>query len=660
MTEKLSSSISQRYLRLNLPKAGRYHVIFRFLSRPFTNTLVALHDSDSLTADMEFLPLFNGTHLDITTTKDSLVFYACHSALEEIQLIEAPASFQFYSYGNLFGRIHKRYFPSGNFLRIRRIGNGILTIVKRKAEQRSQLQAIWNEIVQASLAARTVHPSVPARFSQQWRKCLLAAVATEGEILAALKLQHSVDEIILVLLGGKITERERRIIPSEIKALFAQDENDVYFSLLKASGSGLLSDFEFVGLCFQHEDNGRPHPDEAEHLSDPLEQECEALFGSRKNVDAIISVFESDKTVAMVESPLRSMFRHSFATRLALSPEQLDWKPGSAWFRIKSLEAILPSALAAIEDKHPQSDVRQHWRSFVDQSLGVAGFTTATKLWADLRDGEPADVADFRILRPLENPEAKKVCLFACFAANGELRPHAFHFMRELRRMGYLVLVLAANDRSDLEMIDPGPETCDGLIARENIGYDFALWAAALLHDPRLFAAKELVLVNDSLVGPLVPLDRFFDSIRRTKADVVGLVDSYQRNYHCQSFFFLLRRRAIASDAFIAFIKSVRSYSDKEEVIKQYELEFYSLMTNGSLSFNIQFPTAKFSGHNNPTVQYWRQLLALGFPFVKLQVVQLNPLMDDLSDLPAIMSLHADKEYVESAFRSLKTPHMLS
>lgn len=660
MTEKLSSSISVRCLRLNLPKAGRYHVIFRFLSRPFTNTLVALHDSDHLTADLEFLPLFNGTHLDIATSKDSLVLYACHSALEEIQLIDVPANFRTYSYGNLFGRIHKRYFPSGNLLRIRRIGNGILTIIRRKTEQQSQLRAIWNEIVEESLAARTVRHSVPERFSQQWRKCLLVAVATESEILAALKLRHSVDEIILVILDGKITEIERGIIPGEIKVTFAQDKNDVYFSLLKACDSGLLSDFEFVGLCFQHEDSGRARPNEAEHLSDPSEQECEALFGSKKNVDAIISVFESDKTVAMIESPLRSMFCQSFAARLALPPEQLDWKPGSVWFRMKSLEAILPSASAMIEDKLPQSDVRPHWRSFVDQSLGVAGFTTATKLWADLRDGEPADVAGFRVLRPLKNPGAKKVCLFACFAANGELRPHAFHFMRELRRMGYLVLVLAANDRSDLEMIDPGPETCDGLIARENIGYDFALWAAALLHDPRLFAAEELLLVNDSLVGPLVPLDGFFDSIRRTKADVVGLVDSNQRNYHCQSFFFLLRRRAIASDAFITFIKSARSYSDKEEVIKRYELEFHSLMTNGSLSFNIQFPTTKFSDRNNPTVQYWRQLLALGFPFIKLQVVQLNPLMDDLSDLPEILSLHADKEYVESAFRSLNTPHTLS
>lgn len=367
-----------------------------------------------------------------------------------------------------------------------------------------------------------------------------------------------------------------------------------------------------------------------------------------------MSVFESDSTIGMIQSPLMSIFRQLLVDQMGESSRHLSSSPRSAWFRVKSLEAILPMMPAGLEDGRIHSDPRPQWPALVEQSLTNAGFTTTSRLWADLRNGEPADAADFRVFRPLTCPKAKKVCLFVCFAPNGELRPHALHFMRELRRIGYLVLALAANDQPDLDTRDPGPETCDGLAARENVGYDFALWAAALIHDPRLFAAEELLLVNDSLIGPLLPIDGLFENIETTNTDVVGLVDSYQHNYHCQSFFLLLRKPAIASDAFVNYIKNVKSFANKNEVIRKYEQNFYSIMASSGLSFNIQFATARFGKGKNPTIQYWRELLALGFPFIKLQLVQMNPLMDDLSDMVEILSQHADKEHVEASFLTLK------
>ncbi|MDH4984417.1 rhamnan synthesis F family protein [Aminobacter anthyllidis] len=596
--------------------------------------------------------------MDVTVARGQAAFFAYHSALEELKLVEPPETVSASSFGNIYGSIHKKSFVSGNKFRIRKIGFGILAFVSCQIERQSQLRAIWDEIAAGYSARHYEHHDVPARHSKPWRQCLLVTAATEKEILEALHLRPSVDELILVIVKNDLTEREREQIPDDIKIIFAQDTNDAYFALLRACHSGLLSGFEFVGLCLHYPFAGLEPQNWPRHsLSDPSKWDLKILCGSKSNVRSIMSVFESDSTIAMVESPLMSLFRGSFADRLEISLEQMNSLPRSAWFRVKSLEAVLPSVLAGFECERIQSDFQPHWPTLLEQSLSTAGFITTARLWADLRDGEPANAASYRIFRPLMCPEGKKVCLFVCFAPNGELRQHALHFMRELRRQGYLVFALAANDRSDLETLDPGTDICDGLAARENIGYDFALWATALLHDPRLFAAHELLLVNDSLVGPLLPLDGLFKNIEKTETDIVGLVDSYQHNYHCQSFFFLLRSTAITSGIFMNFIKSINSFADKDEVIREYELKFYSTMVAGGLSFNVQFPTARLGKGKNPTVQYWRELLKLGFPFVKLQVVQKNPLMDDLSDMTETLSRHADDAHIISSFIGLRDDH---
>jgi rhamnosyltransferase len=281
-----------------------------------------------------------------------------------------------------------------------------------------------------------------------------------------------------------------------------------------------------------------------------------------------------------------------------------------------------------------------------------SGFRIFIPDFGDLRDGESAGLAKFRHLRSIEDPAGKKVVLFVCFAPNGLMRKHSFHYMRQLRDAGFIVYALAANDRADLEVFDPGQETCDALVSRENVGFDFAIWAATILKNPRILQASDLLLVNDSVIGPLFSMDRILTDIELSSADIVGLTDSSQIKYHIQSFFLYIKRPVIKSDAFLNFIIGIKSYIDKETVIKEYELNFISLMIAAGFRCEALFSLSRlrFSPKQNPSIECWRELLAAGFPFLKSELVRDNPCHDDLSDIESIVRSHGDDQYIINSF----------
>jgi glycosyltransferase involved in cell wall biosynthesis len=203
---------------------------------------------------------------------------------------------------------------------------------------------------------------------------------------------------------------------------------------------------------------------------------------------------------------------------------------------------------------------------------------------------------------------------------SGRLKPHILPYLHLLRECGLSVLLVVVVDRP-LELRDAEIAGADGIIVRDNAGYDFGAWAHALQILPALFGAGLVILTNDSVV-PTADVEVFramIDRVRNHRADIVGLTASHEYGWHVQSYFLAIKAKALASWRFQHFIRDIKRLDDKDAVIRSYEVPFAGRMQAAGLTVEALF-TSSFAA--NPTFFGWRELIAQGFPFIKLLMLR--------------------------------------
>ncbi|WOJ89504.1 rhamnan synthesis F family protein [Methylocapsa polymorpha] len=227
--------------------------------------------------------------------------------------------------------------------------------------------------------------------------------------------------------------------------------------------------------------------------------------------------------------------------------------------------------------------------------------------------------------------EDKVVCLFGAYAPNGYLPRSTLYFLSALKRHGIAVIMIAATQNSGKPYADDAIE-CEGLISRDNFGFDFAGWALGLHLMPSIWRAHTIIFANDSIFGPLTEaaFGNLLERIRTSSADYVGLTESWQIEHHYQSYFFALKSNAIRHHGVKTFWRNIRSFDDKDQVIQRYEVKMLEVMTYLGLKSEVLFPVSSLSSKEdvNPTLDNWRDLIERGFPFVKVQVLR-----DDISGI---------------------------
>jgi hypothetical protein len=188
---------------------------------------------------------------------------------------------------------------------------------------------------------------------------------------------------------------------------------------------------------------------------------------------------------------------------------------------------------------------------------------------------------------------------------------------------GYLtVFVSTSAGDSALDWTDGRPPGVT-VLRRPNVGYDFGSWATALDRLPAISRAPNVLLVNDSLVGPFGPIDHLLDRFHRSHADVWGMTDTEQLGHHLQSYCLGFRNGCLDHPGLRAFWRGIRVESSRDDVILRYELGLGRLLRRAKLSTEAAIEGWRaVDGDDNPTLIGWRRLLDLGFPFVKRQVLR--------------------------------------
>ena len=236
-----------------------------------------------------------------------------------------------------------------------------------------------------------------------------------------------------------------------------------------------------------------------------------------------------------------------------------------------------------------------------------------------------ASAARIHIAKDLHAPLDGDVCLFVSYAAAAALKPHVVAHLSQLMDAGVGV-VLAINTDLPLSSVQVPAALMDRLAAcvvRQNLGLDFAAWAHAHEVFADRLAPQRLMLVNDSIVGPLDPgaFRSLLQRVRTTDADVIGLTENFDPRYHLQSFFLVFNARALGPlrEVFGHLV----NLPTKDMVIDVYETRLTLHLAARGLRCVALFPTPARSRHAPPndTDLRWSALIAAGFPFVKASVL---------------------------------------
>ena len=240
------------------------------------------------------------------------------------------------------------------------------------------------------------------------------------------------------------------------------------------------------------------------------------------------------------------------------------------------------------------------------------------------RDVQGSDLvatnAQVEIVKPFVIEPNREVALFVSHSRTGVLKPHVISYLKALSNADICVLLIFVADKP--AYIAPDViNLVAGAIVRENRGYDFACWAHALRLYPQTYSASILYLLNDSVVGPAnsQSFAKMLERVRRSPSDVIGLTESYQHQWHVQSYFLALKPASLSNWQLHFFFDNMRILDSKDAIIREYECRLASLLENAGCSVEVLFPTYSV---RDPTIFGWRELLDSGFPFVKVLVLR--------------------------------------
>jgi hypothetical protein len=162
------------------------------------------------------------------------------------------------------------------------------------------------------------------------------------------------------------------------------------------------------------------------------------------------------------------------------------------------------------------------------------------------------------------------VTIFAHYNAENIIDNACLQNLAGLKAISNQIIFISTSNLPEIE-ITKVQQYCDIIQCRENVGLDFGSYQLGL----RLIDKETidyLILSNDSVYGPIYPLQETLDKAIKSPADVFGITLSNEKYPHLQSYFLIFKKKVINSAAFNDFWQNLDLGKDKKEIIHDYEI----------------------------------------------------------------------------------------
>lgn len=241
-------------------------------------------------------------------------------------------------------------------------------------------------------------------------------------------------------------------------------------------------------------------------------------------------------------------------------------------------DAPFPASLDPIADqpfrRHRTGAFERGWAAAERLRRGFSSAVGAFHVMA-IDAAERRRGARSRILRMASGAPSRgtgSLALYAHFSPHSGVTEMVLMQLREYVRLGFRVVFATASPSVSAEEWSRLCEVAEVVIQRRNHGFDFGAWSDALQVAPLdLGEFDELLLANDSVVGPVFPLDEPLARLRAEGEGVFGLTESVQHRTHLQSYFLLACGRAAVGDM-AAFLGNLRLSASKRLTIRRGEI----------------------------------------------------------------------------------------
>jgi lipopolysaccharide biosynthesis protein len=248
-----------------------------------------------------------------------------------------------------------------------------------------------------------------------------------------------------------------------------------------------------------------------------------------------------------------------------------------------------------------------------------------------------------------------KWCVYSHFDKNDNVELYVIDALKRIKDTGFRILFISTSQSiNEVDLIEL-KKLVSVVAIRENIGYDFGSYKLGIqfLFENQI-TPKQLLITNDSVFGPIFDLNSIIKKSRNS--DLFGLTDSVDFAYHLQSYFIIYNSNVVKSNHFRNFWNSIKLLDSntpnfKKIIIEEYEVggtQFF--IKNGfkvRAAFGIDtiikrkialflsqiessktiagFQIDKFSIGYNPTHNHWENLIKIGFPYIKRELLTINP-----------------------------------
>jgi len=246
-------------------------------------------------------------------------------------------------------------------------------------------------------------------------------------------------------------------------------------------------------------------------------------------------------------------------------------------------------------------------------------------------DGEATPPPPERLKDFAAGTRPARVCLFSHFDRDGIVDDYVLRYLDALRGCGLDIVFVSTAPTLRPEALARVAPLCAAVLLRENVGFDFGSWRAALDSYPWILDGELLVVANDSVYGPVRALRPLFDAMSARACDFWGMTESRQLSQHLQSYFLAFKKECLQSETFRAFFADVAFFDDKKQVIDAYELTLTGRLAAAGLRWAAVAPHVELDGRVlNPVHHLWRSTLDGGVPFVKVELLRDNPMNANL------------------------------
>lgn len=214
----------------------------------------------------------------------------------------------------------------------------------------------------------------------------------------------------------------------------------------------------------------------------------------------------------------------------------------------------------------------------------------------------------------------KSICLFSSFFVSNEIPYYVKYYVTELRKH-FDEFIFITNSK---ELNSDSSEFLSGIKIQympvSNEGFDFGMWYKGL-KTIETSDYNQIALINDSCIL-FKSLDSVFDKINRSQASYIGMLQSNRYSPHLQSFFLIVKQKAIAP--MVDYFNQHGLVKEYREIIQTYEIGLSKHMLANGIQIEGLYNKGHEDHEKNPSFDRITELIEEGIPLIKKKIVYRN------------------------------------